>query len=129
MNRHRRLTIIAAVLAFVASWCAAAMADLAAGSMLDSGQWRPLMIDGAYFGFFLLLLSALLALFFDRVSGVLLWLGRALVLPWASWLLLPGLWCRIDPCPRDYPAFTGNPLALAMVLLPAAAVWLRRRHG
>ena len=47
----------------------------------------------------------------------------------ASWLLLPGLWCRIDPCPRDYPAFTGNPLALAMVLLPAAAVWLRRRHG
>ena len=120
MSRGRGIG--AAILAALAAWCAVVMADFAALTVLGEGPLTGPLSGLAYAGALALLVAAALFAFRLRFARGATIAGGVLSLPWALWLLFPGLACRFAPCPGDYPAAVFNPIALGMIVLPLAAL-------
>ena len=120
--------VSSAIVAGIGGWFTFSVAQFADdGSELNYGLLTGPMIGATFLAGITLCAAAIALLFSPKTGRIAILTGWALALPWASWLLFPGVWCSNGMCSVSYRAFVFNASALILICLPLLALWLSRR--
>lgn len=77
-----------------------------------------------HFGAAMFLVATCTTLCIPRFTRLAAGLGALLILPMASWRLVPGLWCHFGACSTDLPNFVWSNDSLLALTLSALAFGL-----
>lgn len=114
----------------VAAWLICASAWAAEATEEGGGTLTGPFISLALLGSLLLAFAAGLDLKWRRMSAATATVALALVAPWLSWELSPGIYCRVRACSMEtegyvYPLFEPRLATLAAMGILASCVVLR----
>ena len=117
----------ASLLAAAGGWFAATNAEAVSGLELAYGKLTGPFIILAAIGGALLVAAAVVLWFRPHVGRYATLVGTLLVLPWASWLSAPGLWCLNGNCSMAYPLVALAPSVIPVFGFPLVSWLIQRR--